>query len=101
MVLEASRQRSQATQLISNTTNSYLASKAQKKEPCEYCNNSSHPSRLCYMKFPHLAPEWFKLRMKEQAKGQGKWTNQAREFQAKLATARIDDFVDGGTHISA
>ena len=71
-------------------------------EPCEHCGDSGHPGDRCFIKFPDRAPEWFKLKMKEQAKGSGKGAEKARKYQAKLAmVTRGDDFEDYGTRMSA
>ena len=99
MVLEASRQHSQAKH---NSRDPELAYRAQQQVKCNHCGSTTHSTDKCYLGNPEIAPEWFKLKMKEQAKGNGKPAEQARKFQAKLATAREADFVDGGTyHISA
>ena len=101
MVLEASRQHNQA---VYNSRSPATAFKAtQDKESCHHCGSTTHTSETCYPGNPKIAPEWFKLKMKEQAKGKGKPAEQAKKFQAKLATyggeSRDDDFSDS-PHIS-
>ena len=96
MVLEASRQHQQA--IDDSNDPRVRASRAQGKEPCKNLKSSRHPSNSCYFRSPHLAPEWFKSKMKEEAKEKGRRAHRAREFQAKLATHggnRDDDFQDG------
>lgn len=99
MVLEASRQHSQA---LHNSQDPARAFKAE-REKCDHCGSTGHLSYKCWTVHPELAPEWFRQLMKEQAKGKGKNAEQAKKFQAKLATmAREDDFVDNdSTHITA
>ncbi len=94
MVLEATRQHNQ---VVHNPYDPDVRALKAGREPCEHCESLGHPSHLCYSKFPDRAPEWYKLKMKEQSKGKGNGAEKAREFQAKLA--REDDFMDG-THIS-
>lgn len=64
MVLEASRQHEQALNNARGTTETAL-------EACEHCGDPGHPSNLRYTRYPHLAPEWFELKMKSQAKEKG------------------------------
>ena len=102
MVLEASRQHHQALRNASDPRDPALSARATTKEPCEHCGSPGHPGHSCYSKHPHLAPEWYKLKMKEEAKGKGKNAEKAREFQVKVAMAqRGDDFEDNGTRYSA
>ena len=96
MVLEASRQHQQA--ICDSNDPGVRALRAQGKESCKNFKSSRHPSNSCYFQSPHSAPEWFKSKMKEEAKEKGRRANRAREFQAKLATHggnRDDDFQDG------
>ena len=100
MVLEASRQHTQA---LHNSRDSGSALKAgyrdnKARDLCEHCKDPGHPSNLCYTKFPHLAPEWFRLKIKDQAKEKGRRGDRVREVQARLAVSggdREDDFQDG------
>ena len=116
MVLEASRQHQQAR----HDTNDpgVRASRAQGKEACKNIKSSRHPSNSCYFRSPHLAPEWFKYKMNEEAKEKGRRSDRARRFQAKLAThggnkdddlqvksathdrGKGDDDIPDGPHIS-
>ena len=86
MVLEASRQHEQALNNARGTTETAL-------EACEHCGDPGHPSNLCYTMYPHLAPEWFELKMKSQAKEKGLRGDRPR---TKLATYEDgeDDFQD-------
>ena len=90
MLLEASRQHKMA---IRNTSD-HQASKATMPGRCKHCNRK-HTSDQCWPKFPHLAPEWYQIKLKydkEQRK---------KEQQEQAKTARADDFEDyTGTHIS-
>ncbi len=65
MTLEASRQHNQAQAL--HSSQDFRAFKTQAREPCEHCERPGHPSHMCYTKFPHLTPEWYRLKMKEEA----------------------------------
>ena len=80
MMLEASRQHTQA---LHNSRNSESALKAgyqnKTRDPCKYCKDPGHPSNLCYTKFPHLTPEQFRLKIKDQAKEKGRRGDRARE----------------------
>ena len=91
MVLEASRQHTQA---LHNTRDPGLAFRAVEK--CSHCGSTKHSKDRCWTKYPHLAPEWFQLKLKH---------DQAKKDQANRATHggdRKDDFEDyQGTHISA
>ena len=89
MVLEASRQHTQAA-----IQNSQKALRVEQKCPC----GGKHSSEKCWVEHPKIAPEWFKLKMKEQAKGKGKPAEQAQRFQAKLATE--DNLREEDFHIS-
>ena len=104
MVLEASRQHSQALHNSSDPAfrNPHALRAQEKEKSCDHCGNSSHSSDSCFTKFPHLAPDWFKEMIKEKAKGTGKSAERARKFQAKVAmVSRDDDFTDNhGTYIS-
>ena len=102
MMLEASRQHIQA---LRNTRNvSHNASVAKEtREPYNHCGSTTHFTHKCYIGNPKTTPEWFKLKIKEHAKGKGKAVEQAREFQTKMALHdREDDFTDNnGVHFSA
>ena len=96
MLLEASRQHKLA---LHNTSDHNVAahrsSRAIDQANCEHCGSTKHPNARYWAKFPHLAPEWYKLKLKyDKEKKNGKHI-------ASLAS-REDDFVDrNGTHISA
>ena len=112
MVLEASRQHSQA---LHNSYDPALSMRAQgqgqpqgqgHRERCKYCESTYHREDRCWAEFPDKAPEWFKMRMKEQASGSGQKADHAKEWMKKLggtaAMARRDDFEDySGTRYSA
>ena len=101
MVLEASRQYSQALHNSRDPALAFRAGETEKKEKCEHCGSKSHSGKTCWIEHPDLAPSWFKEKMKELAKG-GQGVEQAKKFQAIMTTNREDDFQDGyNTYISA
>lgn len=105
MVLEASRQHEQALHSSHDPALAFNArsqGKDKEREPCDRYGSTRHLGDECWKEYPHLAPNWFKEMMKEQAKYKGKNAEEARKFQAKLAlTIRGDDFTDNnGTHFS-
>lgn len=99
MVLEASRQHIQVLHNASDSERRMTAI-AQGKEPCKHCESPGYFSEKCWTEHLETALEWYKLKMKEQAKGKGKGVEQVRKYQAKLTKGY--DFVDNNsTHISA
>ena len=93
MLLEASRQHTLA---IHNSPDlaTHRSAKATSQTKCEHCGSTQHTSDRCWPKFPHLAPEWYQLKLK--------YDKEKKEKKgAKLATTGGDDFVDyDSTHIS-
>lgn len=95
MLLEASRQHKL---VIYNTSDRELANARYANKAiipgakCEHCGSMKHSSERYWPKFPHLALEWYQLKLKyDKEKKDGKHT-------ANLAL-RDDDFVDS-THYS-
>ena len=102
MVLEVSRQHNQVSNNSRNPAAATSMLAQQDKKSCPHCGSTTHSKEKCYLGNPKTAPEWFKLKMKEQAKGQGRKAEQAQKFQAKIATYGgnyVEDFQDG-LHIS-
>ena len=75
MVLEASRQHNQASQSQSRNPTAFLAG-----SKCTHYGSTNHPKDKCFLGNPKIAPEWFKIKMKEQAKGKGKPAEQAQDL---------------------
>ena len=101
MVLEASRQHTQARSngdsQESASEPSFKAAQAKAEEKCKHCKGR-HPTDQCWTEYPEDAPQWFRDRMKEEAKEKGDKGRQARKFMARLAR---QDFGDSqGVHIS-
>lgn len=73
MILEASRQHHNSASYDNHHAQALKANliKAQ-REPCAHCQNPGHPSHSCYKEFPHLAPEWYQLKMKDDKEKQKK-----------------------------
>lgn len=96
MVLEASRQHSQAIQNTRDPESAYqVRQQGSGLRKCDHCGSTKHPSDRCWTKYPQLAPEWFQMKLNYDL---------AKKDQAKVATnGREDDFTDingTGTHFS-
>ena len=96
MVLEASRQHSQARESTFQVTRHTTRAETTR---CKHCKGK-HSSDDCWTEHPEDAPNWFKEKMKESIQEKGEIGRVARKFQARVA--RSDDFTDGNsTRISA
>ena len=93
MELEASHQHNQALYNSDDPAitlrHSSQAMKAgfqgkKEKERCDHCESTGHASEKCWIEHPELVSNWFKEKMKEQAKNKGRPSARlAQQFQVK------------------
>ena len=51
---------------------------------CNYCGSNDHYEARCFMKYPHMAPGWWKKKHSEYYKGDGKDEDSTEQNQANI-----------------